>query len=215
MRKLFRISTLAALALGATALTAQAQRAKQVGIVAGVDFATLNGADVSDGSTTRTGFQGGLFVAIPLGDGGWAIEPELLYSMQGAKYDNSAYTGTLAADYIKIPILVTWSANPGGKGVYILGGPTIGFNVSCNDSGTSAGGGSYDGTCEDEDFIKAKTTFSGDLGLGYTTGRFGLEARYSFDWGNAFEVAGTGTSADGTSLDIKNSVFSILVRLTK
>ncbi len=209
MRKILRVSALTMLALAAASHTAAAQE-KEVGIVAGVDFATLNGGDISDGTTTRTGFQGGLFVAIPLGDGGWAIEPELLYSMQGAKYDTSAFTGTIAADYIKIPILVRWSANPGAKGVYILGGPTIGFNVSCNDSGTTAGGSSYDGTCEDEDGIKALTTFSGDIGLGFTTGRFGLEGRYSFDWGNAFEETVT-----GTSLDVKNSVFSILVRLTK
>jgi hypothetical protein len=216
MRKFLRTSGLAAIALGAFALTAQAQ-AKQVGLVAGVNFATLNGSDISDGAGTRTGFIGGLFVAVPLGDGNWAIEPEVLYSMQGASYDNVDFTGDYKADYIKIPVLVKWSANPGGKGVYIFAGPSVGFNVSCNDSGTdNADNSTYDGTCEDEDNIKAKTTFSGDVGLGFSSGRVGLEGRYSFDWGDAFEITGTGSPGlDGTSLKAKNSVFSILVRLTK
>jgi hypothetical protein len=214
MRKIFRISTLAVLALGAMAITASAQT-KSVGLVAGANFATLNGDDVSDGSGTRTGFVGGLFVAIPVGGGNWYIEPEVLYSMQGATYDNSAFNGTLAVDYIRVPVLVKWVANPSGKGLYILLGPSVGFNVSCNDSGDASGGGSYDGTCEDEDFIKAKTVFSGDVGIGYTTGRFGIEGRYGWDWGDAFEVTGTGTAADGESLAIKNSVISVLLRFSK
>jgi hypothetical protein len=215
MLKLFRISTLAALALGATALTAQAQT-KSVGLVAGANFATLNGDEVSDGAGTRTGFIGGLFVAIPVGGGNWFIEPEVLYSMQGATYDNVDFDGTYKADYIKIPVLVKWVADPSGKGVYVMLGPSVGFNVSCNDSGTDKESGTdYDGTCEDEDFIKAKTTFSGDVGIGYTTGRFGIEGRYSWDWGDAFEITGTGTSADGESVNVKNSVISVLLRFSK
>lgn len=215
MRKFFRISTLAALALGAAAVTAQAQN-KTFGLLAGANFATINGSDISDGTGTRTGFVGGLFVGIPLSGGNWSIEPELLYSMQGATYDNSDFEGTYAVDYIKIPILVRWSANPAGKGIYVLAGPSVGFNVSCNDSGTyKPTDTDYDGDCEDEDFIKPKTTFSGDIGIGYSTGRFGIEGRYSFDWGDAFEISGTGTALDGESLDAKNSVISVMLRFTK
>jgi hypothetical protein len=84
----------------------------------------------------------------------------------------------------------------------------------CNDSGTdNTSNTSYDGSCETEDNISAKTTFSGDVGLGFSNGRLGLEGRYSWDWGDAFEVA-NGTFA-GTSLNIKNSVWSILIRLSK
>ena len=215
MRAFFRISAVATLALAASALTAQAQT-KKMGIVAGANFATINGNDISDGVSTRTGFVGGLFVAIPIGSGQWMIEPEALYSMQGAEYDNTDFTGTYKADYIKIPILIKWQANATGKGIFILAGPTIGFNISCNDSGTdNITDATYDGSCETEDFIKAKTTFSGDVGLGYSSGRFGIEGRYSWDWGDAFEIAGTGTALDGTSLDAKNAVWSVMLRFTK
>mgnify|MGYP003557664224 CR=1 FL=1 len=70
MRKLFRISTLAALVLGAAVVTAQAQE-KQFGLLAGANFATINGSDISDGTGTRTGFAGGIFFAIPVGGGNW------------------------------------------------------------------------------------------------------------------------------------------------
>jgi len=212
MSRFFRAVSLAVLALGLTAMSAQAQK-KTMGIVAGVDFATINGSDNLNGAGSRTGFQGGLFVGIPLGTGGWAIEPEALYSMQGATYSGSGNNGALAADYIKIPVLVTWSKNPGGKGVYVLAGPTVGFSVSCNVSGTT-GFGSVDGSCENEADFKAKTTFSGDVGLGFSNGRFGLEGRYSWDWGDAFEVA-SGSTGAGTSLNMKNSVWSILLRFSK
>jgi hypothetical protein len=210
MRKLFRISTLAALALGAAAVTAQAQE-KSFGLVAGANFATINGNDISDGTGTRTGFVGGLFFAIPVGGGNWAIEPEVLYSMQGATYDNEFFDGTYAVDYVRIPVLVKWTANPGGKGFYVMLGPSVGINVTCNDSGTYKPTDSdYDGSCEDEDGIKAKTVFSGDLGAGYSFGQFGIEGRYGFDWGDAFEVAD-----GGESIDAKNSVISVMLRWTK
>lgn len=213
MPRFLRVSAIAALAIAATALTAQAQE-KQVGLVLGANFASMNGDDMSDGAGTRTGFVGGLFVAIPVGGGNWFIEPEVLYSMEGASYDNSLYNGTFGVDYVRIPVLVKWVANPGGKGFYVMLGPSVGFNVSCNDSGDVSGGGSYDENCEDQN-VKAKTVFSGDIGAGYSFGRFGIEARYGWDWGDAFEVDGTGTPADGTSLDLKGSVISAIVRITK
>lgn len=205
---------LVALALATTATVARAQ-GKAAGLIAGVNFASLNGNDVADGASARTGFIGGLFVNLPVGAPGVSIEPELLYSMQGTTYDNAVRTGTLAVDYIKIPVLFKWSSNPGGKGVYLLGGPSIGFNVSCKNSGTAkATGSNYDGTCEAEDNLKAGTTFSADVGIGYTTGRFGIEGRYSFDWGEAFEITGT-MYQDGRALDEKNSVVSILLRASR
>lgn len=213
MPRFLRVSTAAALALAATALTAQAQE-KQVGLLLGANFATLNGDDMSDGAGTRTGFVGGLFFAFPVGGGNWYVEPEALYSMQGATYDNSLYNGTYALDYIQIPILVKWVANPGGKGFYAMLGPSVGFNISCNDSGDISGGGSYDESCEDQN-VKATTAFGGNVGLGYSFGRFGIEGRYGFDFGDALEVDGTGTSADGTSIKVKNSVISAIVRITK
>jgi len=213
MRKLFRISALAALALGAMAMTAQAQ-GKTMGLVAGVDFSTMTGDWSSEGNSSRTGFMGGFFVALPVGGGNIAIEPELLYSMKGEKYDNTLYSGTEKHDYIEIPVLFKWSAKPSGQGVYLLAGPAINFSVACEDSGTDKETNtSYTEKCSDYSEVSVKSPISGVLGLGFSNGRFGIEGRYDFDLTDAISVD-TGDPDLGT-ISGKNQVWAILLRFTK
>ena len=132
MRKFLRISTLAALALGATALTAQAQGAKQFGILAGVGFANMSASDDFDGFDlgTRTGFVGGFYFALPVA-ARMAIEPEVLYTMKGTKLND--FDIDLNNDYIEIPVLFKYNFNDAG-GPYLLAGPSVGFSISCNES---------------------------------------------------------------------------------
>jgi len=222
MHRFFRISALAALALGVTALTAQAQRAKTFGVVAGVDFSTLTGCtdandptcDLSDGISSKTGFMGGFFVGIPIGAGGWTLEPELLYAQKGAKYDNIDFTGTQSLDYISIPVLIRWNAKPEG-GFYVFGGPQLSFNVRCNDSGTdNETNTTYDEDCSTFPGISANTVFSSTLGVGFGKGRVALEGRYDYDWGNAIKYTEP-TTGTVTSFDIRNSVWALMLRFTK
>ena len=155
MRKFFRISALAALALRVTALTAQAQRAKQFGIVAGAAFTDFSGcisegtmtAATSPGTTSKTGFVGGLFVGLPVGGGNTWIEPELLYIGKGASTTTSSTPAAETLDYITMPILFRWNSQPDG-GFFVLVGPTVNFNISCSDSGTdNLADESYDEKC--------------------------------------------------------------------
>ncbi|MEZ4412258.1 MAG: porin family protein [Gemmatimonadales bacterium] len=213
MRKLIRISALAALALSAFAMTAQAQE-KTMGIVAGVDFSTMTGDWASDGNSSRTGFMGGLFYTIPVGGGNIAIEPEVLYSMKGEKYDNTDYSGTEKHDYIEIPVLFKWSAKPSGQGVYLMAGPAINFSVACEDSGTDKESGTdYTDKCSDYPEVSVKSPISGVVGLGFSNGRFGIEGRYDFDLSDAICVD-LGTSSGGNICG-KNQVWAILLRVTK
>jgi len=199
MSKFFRITTLAALALGATSLAAQAQGAKQFGVLAGADFASISGDDfdVIDPGT-KTGFVGGLYYAFPVGSS-VAIEPEVLYAMKGASFD--AVDIDLSNSYIEIPVLVKYTFSANG-GPYLLGGPAVGFSMSCNLSD-----GSDEADCEDDSGLKSLTTFGGVLGIGYQKNRFGLEARYDFDFNDAYEAT------DGTSISGKNSAWMILARI--
>jgi len=209
MRKFLRISALTALAAGALVVTAQAQE-KTAGLVAGVGISNMSGDDLSDGTKSRVGFTGGLFVAIPVGGGNVAIEPEVLYSSKGAKYDNADFTGSYVFDYIEVPVLFKWVAQPGGKGLYIMAGPAVNFNISCKDKGTdNVFNEDYDEKCSDYG-ASANTVISGVVGLGYTTGRVGIEGRYDFDFGDALK-----DDATDTNYDAKNKVWQILVRLTK
>lgn len=213
MRKLIRISALVAVVLVAVATAAQAQE-KKMGLVAGVDFSTMTGDWASDGNSARTGFMGGLFYAFPLGSGNIMIEPELLYSMKGEKYDNVDFTGTESHDYIEIPVLFKWSSKPSGSGVYLMAGPAINFSVACKDKGTdNESGTTYDEKCSDFSEVSVKSPISGVLGIGYSSGRFGLEGRYDFDLSDAICVD-TGSLGAGTICG-KNQVWAILLRVTK
>lgn len=198
MHKYFRIATLATLALGATALTAQAQGAKSFGVLAGVGFANMSGSDL-DGTDagTKTGFVGGLYFSMPVGSS-VAIEPEVLYAMKGSHFN--AFDIDFNNDYIEIPVLVKYSFNASG-GPYLLAGPAVGFSISCSESDSTD-----QISCEDAG-LSANTTFGGVVGIGFQKKRFGLEARYDFDFSDAIEAS------DGTSIDAKNNVWEILARI--
>jgi hypothetical protein len=218
MRKLFRISALVASALGAIALTAQAQSVKSFGIIGGVTFASFTGslADgffIADASGevdfynkhSTTGFVGGFFVDIPVGPS-VSLEPELLYASKGAEYTVDLYddigdylgsgilTGNL--DYIMIPVLLRYDFQKAG-GPYSLIGPAVSFNISCSLVGD---GGSLN--CSDDLGLETTTTFGGILGLGFQKGSFGGEVRYDFDFGDAF------SNLSG----LKNAAWEVLLR---
>ncbi len=191
--KVFRVSGLAALTLAAVAATASAQSTIRFGALAGVDFTNLTGDSVS-GLSSKTGFAGGLYVGFPMGKS-FVIEPEVLYVNKGAKDNSISPTQTLSINYIQIPVLARYNFNPDG-GPFILLGPSVGFSTTCK---FTSGAASADCTGLGAD---VQTTYSGIVGLGYQKGRFGLEGRYDFDFGDAFKD----TSA-------KNTAWEILARI--
>jgi len=195
MRKSFRIFAVTAIALAVTALTAQAQGAKQFGIVAGVDFANMSGSDLdAANNSSKTGFVGGLYLSMPVA-ARVAIEPEVLYAMKGTELND--FNFSISNSYIEIPVLIKYNFNNNG-GPYLLAGPAVGFSISCNENQIN---GSASASCSD-DGLSTQTTFGGVLGLGFQKNRFGLEGRYDFDFGDAFK-----------EINAKNNAWEILARI--
>jgi len=162
--------------------------------LAGVDFSNMSGSDFDGlGSlSSRTGFIGGLFAAVPMGSGAF-VEPEVLYAMKGTKLDSLGIS--LDMSYIEVPVLFKYKFVPAG-GPYIIAGPAIGFSVSCNESA-----GSVSLSCSDDGLV-TNTTFAGIVGLGFQQGRVGIEGRYDFDFGSTFK-----------NVDVKNHAWEIMARL--
>ena len=121
--------------------TAKAQDDKQnnirFGVKAGVNVSNMYTKDVDD-KNTMYGFNGGLFLKIPLSEN-IAFQPELLYSMKGAelKYNNTFVSGTarFSLNYIDVPLLVVFNLS---KNVNIHGGVYVAslMNVKIKNEGT-------------------------------------------------------------------------------
>jgi len=98
MKKIF--ATLAIISLITISSKIQAQGVG-LGIKAGANFANQSITDIS--TDTKTGFHGGAYLILAFSEK-WGIQPELLYSSQGAELPSS----TSEFDYMSIPVLLRW-----------------------------------------------------------------------------------------------------------
>ena len=104
----------------------------------------------------------------------WAIQPEIFYSLEGAKGtlpNNNKLTYNL--NYINVPVLLQYFFDNGFR---LEGGPQMGFLLSAK---TKTG----NLTVDNKGF--ESTAFSIPLGIGYlTTEGLGFDARYVFGLSN-------------------------------
>ena len=151
----------------------------EFGIKGGVNFAALNYDDNSD-MNTRTSFHIGGLAHVHLSKQ-FAIQPELMYSGQGANYSGA----DIKLSYINVPVIAQYMF---GMGLRLETGPQFGFLV-----GAKAG---------DNDAMDLFNGFdmSWAFGAGYITpGGFGVDARYNL---------GLTDISEGNN-NVKNSVWQL------
>src|SRR5690606_9650619 len=117
--------TLTLLGLVAFSTSALAQQEVKFGPKAGVNFANLSGADDSE---MKTGFHVGAVAEIKFNDK-FSIQPEVVYSTQGAKISQTLpiigeVESTIKNDYINVPIMAKYYFI---EGFSVELGPQIGF----------------------------------------------------------------------------------------
>jgi len=177
-----------ALVLVAGLSLASAKAQIQFGVKAGANFANVTKVD---GSKTLVSINGGVLANIPLA-GALSLQPEVVYSGQGAKGDG----GKTTLNYINVPVLVKYSLP---VGVFFQTGPQIGFLTSAKDK---ADGGE---SVNVKDAFKS-TDFSWALGAGYLIPEvnLGFDVRYNLG------LTKLGKTVDGaSSFDGKNTVFQV------
>ena len=133
-----------------------------LGLKAGTNISNFTGEFGSIEKKAKVGFHGGGLVHISFGH--LALQPELLFSTQGAKLKYLNEETDFEVSYLNIPVMLQWQAD---GGFYLEAGPQAGFKISENvpDSITS-------------DFVKSGD-FSIGLGLGYHSKKgFGIGGRY-------------------------------------
>ena len=191
-------------------MTTQAQEVKY-GAKVGLNVATLNG-DVEDAKSLIGAHLGG-FVEIKINEK-FAFQPELLYSMQGAKteYSESEPGYSYSSEekyklgYLNLPLMAKYFAT---EKLFIEAGPQIGFLMSAKND--------YK---ETETFMGDTETFSGDVdikdnlksidfglnfGLGYEfTQNVFASARYNVGLSDINDV-------EGSNVKIQNGVLQFSV----
>ena len=106
------------------ASTASAQKAN-IGIKGGLNVYSINNDNGAD-YDSKVGFHAGLLAHIHLAKQ-WALQPELVYSTQGAKYTTQAGETKVKLNYINVPVMVQYMFKNGFR---LQAGPQVGIMVN-------------------------------------------------------------------------------------
>lgn len=156
---------------------------------AGVNLATFSG-DVED-VKMKIGYYVGGLVQIPVSES-FIIQPELVFSAQGAKSEDSEDDVKANFNYLNIPIMAKYQST---SGFFAETGPQIGFLMSAK---MKAG----DTDVDVKEYYKS-TDFNWAFGLGYQMASgFGVNARYNLGLSSIYDE-------DVDDEKVKNSVFQI------
>lgn len=113
------------LAVGVLISAAGYSQGFQFGLKAGVNVSNYTGGDIENSAIV--GFQGGATLGFLLGDH-FAIQPEVLFSSQGAKIDGiGSNKEKFRVSYINVPVLAKYRFT---GGFYLEAGPQVGFKVN-------------------------------------------------------------------------------------
>ncbi|WP_035649742.1 porin family protein [Flavobacterium sp. ASV13] len=157
---------LSAIALMAFAFS-NAQETK-FGVKGGLNITTFAGGDYWD-AKSLVGFQVGGFAEIKIIDR-LSIQPEVLYSAQGAKIEFAGGDSDIKLGYINVPVLAKFYIT---KQFTAEAGPQLGFLVSAKNEGEDV----------KDNFKSVDTGFN--FGLGYNfTDNFSAGIRYTVGLSN-------------------------------
>lgn len=181
------------------------------GIKAGVNLAEFIAKGYTPSTkpdvNMKTSMNAGLFMNIPLGTGGFAVQPEVVYSGQGSKIVAPVTVGTVTTtqsyeqdmSYINVPIMLQWKSS---GGFMVETGPQAGFLVSSKQDGPGSTNVSNTKSFDTFDF-------SWGAGLGYLSRvGLGINARYNLGLSNTIEDGG-GNNSSNDGPELKNKVVQI------
>jgi hypothetical protein len=168
------------------------------GVKAGANVSNFYGGDFKAvDKKALVGFHGGAFLNFSFI--GFALQPELMVSTQGARIDSVSGSYDWKVTYITLPVMAQYRS-PGG--FFIEAGPQVGFKISDNIENKTI-----------ENFAK-DLDLSAAAGLGFKAkSGFGLGARYTV----GLSKVGDFEPSENIDPDFKNGVIqaSLYIPLTK
>jgi hypothetical protein len=200
--------------MASTACLAQEQQTSmdtalkaKFGIKGGLNLTQLYVANAS-GEHLKAGFNAGIFVKLPVARG-FSIQPELLYSVKGAKEDyNNIVEGSgeyqFNLNYLELPLLAVVNLGPnfnihaGGYAAYLTGA-----NVKdVNSDGTITGATELNA----DNFNRRDFGLAG--GAGFDIQNFTIGARYNYGLTN---IGKSGNLSGNITQNSKNAGFNIYI----
>jgi len=183
------------LTLGILSVNAQARRGHAhddldvaFGIKGGLNISNLHVENAGNSTAdAKASFHVGGLAHIHITKS-FAVQPEILYSGQGYKYELSNTTTKLNLHYLNLPVLAQFMV---GKGFRIESGPQLGFMLAARQKTNNV-------SLDVKDNFKT-VDFGWTFGLGYVTpSGFGVDARYN---------VGISSINDASSTAVNNRVF--------
>jgi hypothetical protein len=172
MKFYFSVALSAILMLGkADAQHTDNNKHVNIGVKGGLNLYNVNSSSGSSYSS-KTGLHLGLIGHIHL-NRQWAVQPELVYSMQGAKFNSG--NSKLKLDYINVPVLLQYMFDNGFR---IQAGPQVGFLIN---SKVKTGSTSVD---VKDDFRMVEIAVGAGVGYIDVPSGFGVDARYNIGLNN-------------------------------
>jgi hypothetical protein len=165
----------------------------QFGLKGGVNISNFNGGDFNNiEKSALTSFHGGGLLRWRLTH--LVLQPEVLFSSQGAKLKDATSEEDYKISYLNIPIMLQWAF---GGNFYVEAGPQAGFKLSEDIPNSNI-----------DEFAKS-TDWAVALGLGFIKkeGGLGIGGRYTVGVSNVGE-----SNSNNITTDFKNGViqFSLI-----
>lgn len=170
-----------------------AQDLPKLGIKGGLNYSNLvNDNGLNEFRKYKAGFHGGLLAHIHTGNKNFAIQPEVLYSLQGTELQTNPVQN-INLHYINVPVLVQYMFDNGFR---LETGPQVGALISAKSK--------YDGSSENINDEFKGGDFSWAFGLGYLSeSGLGVDARYNLGISNINDLPAPNNAK------LRNSVFQL------
>lgn len=158
----------------------------QFGLKGGANISGVSDNTVPDASSsTRVGFHVGGLAHIHVSRS-WAVQPEVVFSKEGAELNYGSIKGKTDLNYINIPVLVQYMT---GGGFRLETGPQVGLLTAAHFKDQSGAESVLN------NMSKAKLDWA--FGLGYiTSSGFGIDGRFNLGLTNLYKE-GTPAVAKG------------------
>lgn len=152
------------------------------GIKGGMNVSSLSDDGSLEDQGSKIGFNAGVFATIPVAES-FSIQPEVIYTQYGDKYDyrapisNDRISYARHLDYVAVPLMFQYNFIPN---LYVEAGPEFGFLVSAKNKLKNES--NNDPLNTTGDYKDQLNTFNLGIGLGagyYFTDNIGITARYT------------------------------------